>query len=263
MTDDSGGYPRMITAVDHLEPAPRRVRAVLGGRVVVDTVRAVYLWEWPRYPQYYIPIEDVAAGALVDEDHELKHRRGRARRHGLRLGDAVRPAAAQVYTEDSLPGLAGLVRFEWDAMDAWYEEDEQIFVHPRNPYARVDALRATRHVRVELDGVPLAESSSPVLLFETGLPTRYYLNRTEVNLDALERTDTVTQCPYKGRTTDYWSVRTPVASYPDLAWSYSFPAPAVQAIAGLVCFYNEKVDIHLDGRPLERPVTPFSGGSGS
>jgi len=259
MADHSDGYPPMITAVDQMEPAPRRVRAVLGGRVVVDTVRAVYLWEWPPYPQYYLPVEDIAAGVLVDENHELKDRRGRARRFGLRFGDAVRPKAAKVYTEDSLPGLAGLVRFEWEALDAWYEEDEQIFVHPRNPYARVDALRSARHVRIELDGVPLAESSAPVLLFETGLPTRYYLDRTQVNYDALEHSGTVTQCPYKGRTTDYWSVRTPITTYPDLAWSYSFPTPAVQAIAGLVCFYNEKVDIHVDGHPLRRPITPFSG----
>jgi uncharacterized protein (DUF427 family) len=259
MTDNRGTYPRMITVADQMEPAPRRVRAMLGGRIVVDTARAVYLWEWPPYPQYYIPVEDVAAGVLVDEDHEVRHRRGRARRFGLRVGDVVRAGAAQVYTEDSLPGLAGLVRFEWEALDAWFEEDEQVFVHPRSPYARVDALRSSRHVRVVLDGVPLAESSSPVLLFETGLPTRYYLDRTEVNFDALEPTGTATQCPYKGRTSEYWSVRTPVATYPDLAWSYAFPTPAVQAIAGLVCFYNEKVDIHVDGDPQPRPDTPFSG----
>jgi len=254
MSEDSA-YPPTITAVGQMEPAPRRVRGMLGGRVVVDTVRAVYYWEWPHFPQYYIPIDDVASDVLVDEHHELTDRRGRARRFGLKIGDAVRAKAAKVYGDDA---LAGLVRFEWDALDAWYEEDEEIFVHPRSPYARVDAMRSTRHVRIELDGVRLAESSAPVLLFETGLPTRYYLNRTEVNLDALEPSDTVTQCPYKGRTTDYWTVRTPVATYPDLAWSYSFPLPAVQAIAGLVCFYNEKVDIHVDGHPLARPVTPFS-----
>jgi uncharacterized protein (DUF427 family) len=252
MTDN---YPPTITSVGQMEPAPRRVRAVLGGRVVVDTVRAVYFWEWPHYPQYYIPVADVAADLLVDEEHELTDRRGRARRFGLRTGDAVRAKAAKLYSEDK---LAGLVRFEWDAVDAWYEEDEQIFVHPRSPYARVDAMRSTRHVRVELDGVLLAESSSPVLLFETGLPTRYYLNRTEVDFAVLEPSETVTQCPYKGRTTGYWSVRTPVASYPDLAWSYSFPLPAVSAIAGLICFYNEKVDLHVDGSHLPRPDTPFS-----
>ena len=252
------GYPRSIAAVNQMEPAPRRVRAMLAGRVVVDTTRAIYLWEWPNYPQYYIPLADVAADVLVDEGHEQKLSRGRARRLGLRVGEVARPAAARVYTEDSLPGLAGMVRFEWDALDAWFEEDEEVFVHPRNPYSRVDALRSTRTVRVSLDGVPLGESSSPVLLFETGLPTRYYLNRTEVNFGVLEHTDTVSACPYKGRTSDYWSVRTPGGLHADLAWSYSFPTTAVREIAGLVCFYNEKVDIHLDGRLLDRPQTHFS-----
>src|SRR6185436_17225480 len=113
----------------------------------------------------------------------------------------------------------------------------EIFVHPRNPYARVDAVRSTRSVRVELDGVLLADSSSPVLLFETGLPTRYYLNRTEVNFDALTHTDTLTRCPYKGPTSDYWAVRTPQSTYPDLAWSYSFLTPSALPIAGLIAFY--------------------------
>jgi uncharacterized protein (DUF427 family) len=251
------GYPRSIATVNQMEPAPRRVRAMLAGQVVLDTTRAVYLWEWANYPQYYIPFEDVAAEFVVDEDHEEKLSRGRARRLGLRVGGTGRAAAGRVYTDDSIPGLAGLVRFEWDAFDAWFEEDEEVFVHPRNPYARVDALRSARPVRVSLDGVVLAESPGPVMLFETGLPTRYYLDRTAVNFAALERTGTVTQCPYKGRTTDYWSVRTPQGVHSDLAWSYSFPLAAVQTIAGLVCFYNEKVDIELDGRPLDRPVTHF------
>ena len=251
MTDHPLGKP----PIDAMELAPRRVRAVLGGVVVFDTTRARYLWEWPHYPQYYIPVDDVAPGLLVEGNDEVRFERGPARRMNLRAGEVVRPSAALLYTEEP---LAGLVRFEWDALDAWFEEDEEVFVHPRDPYSRVDALRSTRHVRIELDGVRLAESSSPVLLFETGLPARYYLNRTEVDFDVLEASRTTTACPYKGRTTDYWSVRTPVATYPDLAWSYSFPTAGLAAIAGLVCFYNEKVDIHLDGRLLERPVTPFS-----
>ncbi|MEV4756994.1 DUF427 domain-containing protein [Micromonospora sp. NPDC049559] len=250
-------HPQMITPVNHMEPGPRRVRAMLGGRIVLDTTRAVYLWEWPNYPQYYVPFDDVDPNVVVDEEQVRRSSRGTARQLGLRAGDIERPAAARLYTDDALPGLAGLVRFEWEALDAWYEEDEEVFVHPRNPYVRVDAVRSTRRVRVELDGVLLADSSSPVMLFETGLPTRYYLNRSEVGFAALERTDTVTACPYKGRTSDYWSIRTPTGVHADLAWSYAFPTGAVQAIAGLVSFYNERVDIHLDGRPLERPVTHF------
>jgi uncharacterized protein (DUF427 family) len=247
-------YPQAIAAVDRREPVPRRVRAVLGGRTVLDTTRALYVWEWPPYPQFYIPVEDVAADVLVDENHEQKLSRGTARRQGLKVGGVEKGAAARVYTDGSLQGYA---RFEWEALDAWYEEDEEVFVHPRSPYARVDALRSTRHIRVELDGVLLAESSAPVLLFETGLPTRYYLDRTAVNFGALERTGTMTACPYKGRTTDYWSIRTPSGLHPDLAWSYAFPTAALTPIAGLVAFYNEKVDITLDGAALERPATHF------
>ncbi len=131
------------------------------------------------------------------------------------------------------------------------------FVHPRNPYVRVDALRSTRPLRVELAGAVLAESSSPVLVFETGLPTRYYINRTEVDFSCLVPTSTETECPYKGRTTGYWSVQAGGELHLDLAWTYDFPTRQLQPIAGLIAFYNEKVDIFLDGRELERPTTHF------
>jgi uncharacterized protein (DUF427 family) len=183
--------------------------------------------------------------------------RGTARRHGIRAGAELRPGAARVYGEDALPGLPGMVRFEWDSLDAWYEEDEQVFVHPRNPYTRVDSIRSTRAVRIELDGAVLAESCSPVMVFETGLPTRYYLNRSEVNFDHLVPTSTQTSCPYKGTTSGYWSIRIRDTMHADLAWAYDFPTRQLQPIAGLIAFYNEKVDIHLDGELLERPTTPF------
>ncbi len=247
----------MITPVDHIEPVPRRIRAMLAGRVVLDTTDARYLWEWPNYPQYYIPIADVTQEYLVDENHSQTLRRGRARRYGLTVGDVSRPAALRVYGEDSLSGLEGLARFEWAALDAWFEEDEEVFVHPRNPYTRVDALRSTRPIRVELDGVVLAESASPIMLFETGLPTRYYLNRTEIDFSKLVPTETVTACPYKGKTTGYWSIQTGDNTYPDLAWSYDFPTAGLHSISGLISFYNEKVDIFLDGQPLPRPTTHF------
>lgn len=121
----------------------------------------------------------------------------------------------------------------------------------------MDAIRSTRRVRAELEGVPLAESSSTVMVFETGLPTRYYFNRTEVNFDALVATDTQTSCPYKGNTSGYWSVTTPQGSHADLAWAYDFPTRQLQPITGLIAFYNEKVDISIDGTPLERPLTHF------
>ncbi len=183
MTSD---YPAPLPPVNHTAPVPRRIRAFLNGRVVLDTMSALYVWEWSRYPQYYVPVDDIDPAVLVDEQHEQKLSRGTARRYALRVGDTVRAAALRVYGDNAtVEGLAGRARFEWDSVDAWFEEDEQVFVHPRDPYVRVDALRSTRPVRVELDGVTLAESSSPVLVFETGLPTRYYLNRSDVDVTKL------------------------------------------------------------------------------
>jgi len=248
----------MIAETDHVEPAPRRVRATLGGEVVFDSTRARYVWEWAYYPQYYLPVEDVDERFLVDEHHEQRLRQGTARRHGLRAGGVDRPGSVRVFGDEAIDGVAGTARFDWDALDAWYEEDEQVFVHPRNPYTRVDALRSSRTVRVELDGVVLAESSATVMVFETGLPTRYYFDRTAVDFSHLRASDTETACPYKGRTTGYWSVQAGEALHPDLAWSYDFPTRQLLPIAGLVAFYDEKVDVVVDGVAQERPVTHFS-----
>ena len=252
------GFPQMIVAVNHIEPVPRRIRAFLNGTLVLDTSSALYVWEWPHYPQYYIPRGDVDAAVLVDEDHSEHLARGTARRHGLRVGEVSRAGVAHVYSADALAGLADMVRFEWAALDAWFEEDERVFVHPRNPYARVDALRSNRSVRVELDGVLLAESSCAVMVFETGLPTRYYLDRTAVRFEALRHSETVTACPYKGVTSDYWSAQVGEQLYEDVAWAYDFPTHQLAPIAGLVAFYNEKVDLTLAGELLERPTTHFS-----
>jgi uncharacterized protein (DUF427 family) len=254
-------YPQMIVETNRVEPAPRRVRATLGGEQIFDTTRARYVWEWPYYPQYYIPVGDIDLRSLVDERHEQHLRQGAAARHGLRAGGQDRPGTVRVFGDDAIDGLTGTARFDWDALDAWYEEDEQVFVHPRNPYVRVDALRSHRRVRASLEGVTLAESSSPVLVFETGLPTRYYFDRTDVAFEHLVPADTQTACPYKGVTSAYWSVRTGDTvrdGHQDLAWSYNFPTRQILPIAGLVAFYNEMIDIDLDGVRLARARTHFS-----
>jgi uncharacterized protein (DUF427 family) len=251
-------YPAPISGVDHVEPAPRRVRAEMGGRVVLDTLQALYLWEWPYYPQYLIPSADVDPGALVDSETTHRVSRGTVSDVGLRVGALERMPAGRRYEESRIPELVGHIRFDWDALDAWFEEDEQVFVHPRNPYVRVDALRSSRRVRVEKDGVVLADSPAPVMVFETGLPTRYYVDRSAVDFSHLVPSQTVTACPYKGRTTGYWSVRTGDGEYPDLAWSYDFPTRQLLPIAGLVAFYDERVDVFLDGVPQPRPTTHFS-----
>ena len=251
-------FPQQIAPPLHVEPVPRRIRATFAGATVLDTTAALYVWEVPYYPQYFIPRADVDESLLREEGHPHKLRLGLAADYGLRVGELSRAGAARLYSESPIAGIADCLRFEWGALDHWFEEDEEVFVHPRNPFVRVDALRSTRRVRIECDGLVLAESSSPVMVFETGLPTRYYLNRTEVDFAHLEPTDTTSACPYKGRTTGYWSVRSGEQLYPDLAWTYDFPTRQLAPIAGLIAFYNEKVDVILDGKQLARPQTHFS-----
>ncbi|MDT5347757.1 MAG: hypothetical protein QOH91_1044 [Mycobacterium sp.] len=255
MTDRD--YPQMAATRGRIEPAPRRVRAFLGHELVFDTTAALYVWEIPYYPAYYVPLADVRAEFLRDEDHPQKVQFAPSRLHSVVGAGQAHKSAARVFDADGDGPVAGTVRFEWAPL-RWFEEDEQIYGHPRNPYARVDALRSHRHVRVELDGVALADTGAPVLLFETGLPTRYYIDPTDVFFEHLEPTSTQTLCPYKGTTSGYWSVRVGDTVHPDLAWTYHYPLPAVAPIAGLVAFYNEKLDIIVDGAALARPHTHFS-----
>jgi uncharacterized protein (DUF427 family) len=240
-----------------IEPAPRRVRGYFDNTLLFDTTRGKYVWEVPYYPQYYIPVADVRMKYLDDEDHPQKLSLGASRLYSLTTPGRTQKSAARVYDSDANSPVAGHARFEWDALD-WFEEDEPIIGHPRNPYVRVDALRSHRHVRVELDGVMLADTQSPVLLFETGLPTRYYIDRTDVALEHLETSQTQSICPYKGITSRYWSVRTDENLHPDLAWTYESPFQQVAALAGLIAFYNEKLDIFVDGAQLPRPQTHFT-----
>jgi uncharacterized protein (DUF427 family) len=254
MTD----YPAHLIEVNHVEPVPRRIRAYLNGEKVLDTTGARYVWELPYYPQYYIPVSDVRRDLLVPEGQAQQTGRGVAEVQGLRVGEVHRPRAAKLITESAIGGLPGTVRFDWGALDAWFEEDEQVFVHPRNPYSRVDAVRSDRPVRVELGGLVLADSPSPVMVFETGLPTRYYVSRSHVNLAHLIPSGSQTACPYKGVTSAYWSVRVGDTVHQDLAWAYDFPTRELLPIAGMIAFYNEMVDTFVDGKLLERPHTHFS-----
>jgi uncharacterized protein (DUF427 family) len=256
--DSVSDYPAPPVAVNHVEAVPRRLRGFLAGKAVFDTTRARYVWENTSYPQYYIPLTDIDASALVDEGTSMETSRGDARRYGLRVGDVDRPNAAAVLTAAKVERLDDTVRFAWSALDAWYEEDEQVFVHPRNPYTRVDSLRSSRHLRVESKGVVLAETSSPVLCFETGLPTRYYIDRTDVDFTHLVPSDTQTSCPYKGTTSGYWSAEVDLRVHPDIAWTYDFPTRELLPISGLIAFYNEKIDLFLGGVELERPHTHLS-----
>jgi uncharacterized protein (DUF427 family) len=233
------------------EPGQKRIRAYLGGRPVVDTTRPLLVWESPRYPTYYVPVDDVLAHLEPTGTSERSPSRGTADVHDVRVEGTVAPGAALTYPEPELEALRGHVRLAWDAMDAWFEEDEEVFFHARDPYTRIDALRSTRHVRVELDGEVLAESDAPVLLFETGHPPRAYLPATDVRRELLVRSERVTHCPYKG-STEYFHVRLGDREERDLAWTYPAPFRESATIAGMVCFPSERVDVLVGGEPLQR-----------
>ena len=243
------------------EPSERWVRGVKGEVTVVDSRRPVLVWE-PSLPvpQYAFPHADVREDLL----RPAKNPRSGAHTgskifYDLEVDGELLENAAWTFPAAD---LAGHIAFEWfrrsgRGLDHWYEEEEEIFIHPRDPHKRVDAIPSSRHVQVSVDGRLVADTRRPVLLFETGLPTRYYIPREDVRLDLLEPTGHHTGCPYKG-TAQYWSLRGEDDVPPDIVWSYPDPLPAVGTVKGLLAFYNEVVDITVDGERVERPVTPFS-----
>ena len=238
------------------ETASKRVRVMLGGEIVADTTSPLLVWEIPYYPTYYFPKADVKTDLLV-ETGETKRSpsRGEATLYTVKVNGSE--GAAYAYADPKIEALADHVSFVWNTMDHWFEEDEEVYVHPRDPFTRVDILPSGRRVRVEIDGVTVADSTNGSFLFETSLPTRFYLPKTDVRMDLLTPTDTATHCPYKG-TARYWSAVVNGNTYDDIVWGYDTPLPESQKIAGLVSFYNEKVDIYVDEVLQERPKTKFS-----
>jgi uncharacterized protein (DUF427 family) len=240
-----------------VEQGLKRVRIYLSGELVADTRTPFLVWEKPYYPTYYLPESDVRASLIPANETSHSPSRGNGEVLHVKVATATAERAALRYPDSPLEQLRGLVRFDWDAMSEWLEEDEPVYTHPRDPYHRVDILASSRHVRVELDGVTVAESRQPRILFETGLPARHYLPLTDVRMDLLRPSATVTHCPYKGAAR-YWSVNTGQRVHTDIVWIYRTPLPESQKIAGLACFYDEKADVYLDGELQGKPRTPFS-----
>lgn len=240
-----------------VETSPKRVRAYVGGRLVADTRSPALVWEIPYYPTLYVPLADLHAKLEATGSTEHSPSRGEATLYDVVVDGTVVKAAASRYLASPIPELRDLVKLHFDAMDEWLEEDEPIYVHPRDPYKRVDILASSRHVVVRVDGVTVADSHQPRILFETGLPPRYYLPLPDVRMDLLRPSDLQTHCPYKGTAT-YWQLDTGENVHENLVWIYRSPLPESQKIAGLACFYNEKVDLVVDGEPVARPRTPFS-----
>lgn len=255
----------VATPADHpaevrVEPFSRRVRGVLGGVEVVDSEDVLLMHEVGHLPVYYFPIEDLRAD-LQEPSAKTSEcpRKGEATYQSIRIGDRFAEDAVWRYENpiESCPDISGHVGIYWNALDAWFEEEDEVFVHPRDPYHRVDVLRSSRDIRVEVDGEVLAESTRPLLLFETGLPTRYYLPRSDVRKDSLRESGTVTRCPYKGIAT-YYSIESDGKLHEDLAWSYRAPIPELPRVEDAIAFHNEHVDLFVDGELQERPKTHWS-----
>lgn len=251
----------LIEAAVSVEASPRWVRATFNGETIVDSKHVMLLHERGRVPVYYFPKEDVRFDLLEATDHSSHcPHKGDAEYWTIRVGDRVAENAVWGYPQpiEGQEALASLVAFYWHQMDHWYEEDDEVYVHARDPYRRVDVLHSARHVQVKLNGELVADSTRPLLLFETGLPTRYYLPPQDVRLDLLRKSPTVTQCPYKGVATT-WSADVDGKTYEDIAWSYPFPIPELPKIEGLICFYNENVDeLTIDGEAEAQPRTKWS-----
>jgi uncharacterized protein (DUF427 family) len=242
------------------EDSPRRVRAAFGGETIVDSRRVKLLHEGGKLPVYYFPEQDVTMRLLEPTAHSSHcPYKGNARYWTLRVGDKVAENAAWSYAEP-LPGappLAGYLAFYWEKLDEWFEEDEQVFGHARDPYHRIDVAPTSRHVRISVNGEVVAESSRAKALFEAGLPTRWYLPPEDVRTELLRPSDSRTRCAYKGLAS-YCSLRVGDEVVDDLVWYYPEPAPEVDAIKDLLCFFDEKVDLELDGEPQQRPRTQWS-----
>jgi uncharacterized protein (DUF427 family) len=239
-----------------VEPGPKRVRTYLEGQLVADTKRPFLVWEWPYFPTYYIPAGDVRAELVPTGKTEHSPSRGDGQLYDVAVATATAEGAALRYPDSPLEALRDLVRLDWGSMSEWLEEDEPVYTHPRDPYSRVDILASSRHVRIEVDGVTIADSGQPRILFETGLPPRYYLPLTDLRMDLLRSSTKQTHCPYKGAA-EYWSVDTGTAVHEDIVWIYRTPLPESQKVAGLACLYNERVDLYVDGELQERPRTHF------
>src|SRR6476620_6203722 len=205
----------------HIERSSRRVRTYFGGKLIADSEHVLLVYETKRPPAYWFPIADVRM-----EYMEQSQQATDAIRWRLVVKDRIAHNAARAYIKPTgyRAALEDHLTLFWNEMDAWFEEDEQIFVHPRDPYTRVDTVHSSRHVRVEIEGVTLGETRQPILLFETGLPTRYYIPKLDVRMNVPAPTESVTQCPYKG-VARYWSARVGDKLVKDIVWSYPAPIP--------------------------------------
>jgi len=244
-------------------PAPKRLRVKAAGEVIADTTEGLVLYESDHLPIYYFPIASVRMDLFEkSERRTFCPYKGEATHYSMKGQNGAYGDIMWRYEEPvpACPPIADYVSFYWHEVDHWYEEDEEVFVHARDPYRRVDCLPSSRRVQVFLDGEQVADSRRGVFLFETGLPTRYYLPLEDVRADLLQASEFTTQCPYKGDAR-YYQIKVKDKLHDQIIWYYPEPVHEAARIKGLVCFANEFVDrILVDGVEQPRPMTAFSHG---
>ncbi len=245
------------------QPAPKRLRVKATDEVIADTTEGLILFESDHLPVYYFPCRSVRMELFERSDHHtFCPYKGKASYYSLKGRNEGYTNIMWRYEAPvpACPAIGGYVSFYWNRVDHWYEEDEEIFVHARDPYRRVDCLPSSRRVQVFLEGEEIADSVNGVFLFETGQPTRYYLPTEDVRQEFLHPSDRATQCPYKGQAA-YFHARIGDTTHKNILWTYPDPIAEAVRVKGLYCFANEFVDrILVGGVEQPRPMTGFSHG---
>ena len=240
--------------------SPKWVRAFLAGQAISDTKQA-RLFRAGGPPVYYFPKDDVRSDLLIPSAHTTESKeRGTAKFWSVKVGGRVAEDAAWSYEDppEENSFLKGYIALEWGKMDAWFEEKEEVFVHARDPFKRIDAIKSSRHVRVVVRGETVAETTEPVVLFEPGHPIRYYIPKADVRMELLRESERISRCAYKGEA-HYYSVQAGDTLVPDVAWHYTYPTPESVQVARMVCFFNERIDeLYVDGELQPQPKTAWS-----
>ncbi len=241
----------MAKQVWKIEATGRWIRTTLNGITVADSKQVKLMMESRGEQDYYFPLEDVRQDLLEPSDFvETSSYRGTRRFWHVRVGDHVAENAAWTYDpKKRRPDFTGHITFKWPAMDHWYEEEEEVYYHPRNPYHRVDTIPSSRHVEIFVDGVKVADTTRPFLLFETRLPTRYYIPTADVKHEYLAASDLKTICPDKGFAS-YFDLVVNGETYRNAVWTYPDPIPEAPKLRNTVAFWPEKdkrIKVYVDG----------------
>ncbi|MFN6979100.1 MAG: DUF427 domain-containing protein, partial [Gemmobacter sp.] len=255
-------YPFEPGYVVFTMPCAKRIRVQACGQIVADTTRALILFESDHIPIYYFPLADIRMDLMENSTYTCDSPfKGTARHYSLRGAGEAGEAILWHYDRPipECPDISGHASFYWHEVEKWFEEDEEVFVHVRDPFRRVDCLASSRRVTVELGGQVVAETTRAVFVFETGLPVRYYMPAADIRA-AMSPSSLVTRCPYKGAA-GYHHVTVGDMRHDNLVWHYDEPVHEVAPIKGLHAFVHERVDrLLLDGVAVERPATALTHG---